>query len=565
MKILGIHEGHTAGASLIINGEVCFSISEERMSRKKNQVGFPLMSISEIFKRKNLVVDDIDYFVFSSKYMHDPSMFSGMNVWYKAGEKKEKSQEENDKALEENQLKRRKTLIENLGFIPEVKIIFKEHHLSHLTGAYYTSHNNFIGKEVLGFSADGSGDNVSATVSIINGNNIERIAETGRSASLGKLYSRMTFYMGMKPHEHEFKLMGLAPYAYEKEVNRVKELFYKVLDCDKDELVFKLQSETSMNNIYDYLHEKMGGIRFDVQAGAIQKFTEEILVKWVKAAILKTGIRNIVLSGGVFMNVKANMIISQLDEVDSIYVMPSCGDESLPIGAALRVYYEKTQIKDFSKSILNDLYLGGENSKEEEEKAIQELIDHEVVKVLEPENMDLETAEIIANGGVIARCVGRMEWGARSLGNRSIVCRADDFSVVDRINKMIKMRDFWMPFAPSIIDKFSDRYFGDTKNMKPYFMTYSLPSKEVGRNHLIAAAHPRDMTIRANIVTEKNNKSYYNLIDNFEKLTGLGVVLNTSFNIHGEPVCYSAKDAIDVFLRSGLDCLVLNYFLLKKI
>jgi carbamoyltransferase len=569
MIVLGIHDGHTSGASLVKDGVVIASVSEERLARVKNKSGFPSLAIKDILKRHKIATNEIDCFVFASNYMHTGEHLENVKEWYRLGANAQKEGElvknDNDeKKFQESRDRRLKQLTDDLGYINSDKISFIEHHLAHLTAAYYTSHNNSIGKEVLGFTCDGSGDNVSATVSIINGNSITRIAETDRHASLGKIYSRVTFNMGMKPWEHEFKLMGLAPYAYKKEVEQVKEVFYELLDINKDSLAFELQSDLSMNYIYDFLHEKMRGVRFDVQAGAIQEFTEEVLVKWVKSAILKTGIKDIVLAGGVFMNVKANMLISQLEEVESIYVMPSCGDESLSIGAALRVYYERTNGSDFTNSILNDLYLGGDNTRQEERSAIDNLIDSEVVEVMEPENINLETAKIVAKGGVVARCSGKMEWGARSLGNRSIVCRADDFTVVDRINKMIKMRDFWMPFAPSIGEEFADRYFDDEKSMKPYFMTYALPSKVGGREHLVAAAHPRDMTIRVNLVTKKNNKSYHEFIKYFEEITGMGAVLNTSFNIHGEPVCYTAEDAIDVFLRSGLDCLALNNFLLRK-
>ena len=264
------------------------------------------------------------------------------------------------------------------------------------------------------------------------------------------------------------------------------------------------------------------------------------------------------------MNVKANMLIAQLPEVRSIYVMPSAADESLSIGCALHHFYQSTEQTDHTASRLSDLYLGGEASEQEEREAVDIARAKHGFSVSQPEDMNVAIAALLAEGDIVANCRGRMEWGARALGNRSILTSADDFRRVDKINQMIKMRDFWMPFAPSIREEAAARYFDDKKNQKPWFMTFAFPTNQLNYCDLIASSHPRDKTIRPQVVTKAANSNYYSMISHFEELTGRGVVLNTSFNLHGEPIVNSPQDAVRVLVKSGLQHLALNDYLISK-
>ncbi|MDB3953348.1 carbamoyl transferase, partial [Alphaproteobacteria bacterium] len=231
--------------------------------------------------------------------------------------------------------------------------------------------------------------------------------------------------------------------------------------------------------------------------------------------------------------------------------------------ACLHRHYDGTTILDHTESIFNNLYLGGDFTKSQEEATIQEKCGSDI-EVKELDDVDGSVATLLANGEIVARSRGRMEWGARALGNRSILVSGHDYRVVDELNQAIKQRDFWMPFAPSIRAESSERYFSDPKGINPQFMTHTFETGAEGRAHLAAGTHPRDHTIRAQVVREKANPDYHRLLSAFEKKTGRGGLVNTSFNLHGEPIVHSPEDAIRVLQESGLKHLALGHFLLSK-
>jgi len=567
MYILGIHDGHNCGASLVQNGKVVFSICEERITRKKNEVGYPEMSINEVLRLASIAPSELSAIVYASNFMHSKEHLEDVKPWYRVGLKDQNINSKQSDEYKKNNLKVRtseriKCVVSHLEVSID-KISFVEHHLAHLSAAYYTraltKENN---KEILGITCDGAGDGLSSTVSICNGNAFDRISSSSRHESLGKLFSRTTMLMGMKPWEHEYKLMGLAPYADPDRTEKAVKIFENILDFDEDNLKFKLVSDLSTNYIYEYLRDSFQEVRFDVIASSIQKFTENMLIKFIRASVKKTGIRDIVCGGGVFMNVKANMLIANIPEVSSIHIMPSGGDESLSIGAALLFYNNNNKIP-YSCAISN-LYLGGEAPDCYKEEELVSNLDLDLVDVIKPDDVDIEIASLLANNKIVARCRGRMEWGARSLGNRSILCSSDNFLMVDKINSMIKVRDFWMPFAPSILEESYKKYYNDDKNIRPQYMTMAFKCKAETYKNLVSASHPRDHTIRPQLVTKEANPEYYKLIKKYQELTGSGVILNTSFNLHGEPIVYSLSDAIRVFLRSGLPYLALNKHILSK-
>jgi carbamoyltransferase len=360
--------------------------------------------------------------------------------------------------------------------------------------------------------------------------------------------------------------MGMAPYADAERANVAAEKLRKlvVLDEASEGLSFRLAGDLSTNYCYEYLRDTFERVRFDTVAAATQLYTEEMMVSWVKAAVKKTGIRKIVAGGGVFMNVKANMLIAQLPEVDRIYVMPSAADESLSIGAALHHYHSCEQSTSMAESTLETLYLGSEFSREEEELAIKEELVDVDCNVLETSDVNEKIVEALVKGEVVARCVGRMEWGARSLGNRSILASAHDYRIVEKLNSKIKQRDFWMPFAPSVREEACSRYFDDDKDLKPWFMTFAFPGTQLAIEELSAGTQQRDHTLRAQCVTKSANPDYHEILTKFEDITGRGGLVNTSFNLHGEPIVYSPRDAARVFRLSGLDHLALGHYFISK-
>lgn len=566
--ILGIHDGHNSGATLICDGSIVASVNEERLSRRKNEVGYPERSIAEVLRIGGIDGNDLKEVVYASLFMHKSDYLSDLEPWYRVGLSDQRAAEARPKGYQNVIFETRKQeridqVCLQLG-VPADRVDFVEHHLAHLAAAYYTAPRRSKNRSYLGLTCDGAGDGLCATVSVCEGNRIERLATTDRHSSLGKIYSRVTFLMGMTPWEHEYKLMGLAPYADAEYADRAADVFRNMLRLRVDGLGFERTGELSMNYCYEHLRDSFERTRFDIIAGAAQVFTEEMLVDWVRSCISKTGIRDLVCGGGVFMNVKANMLIAQLPELRSIYVMPSAADESLSIGCALHKYYQSTGGIDHTASVLKDLYLGGEASLTEEKSAVETARSQAQLEVCEPQDMNGTISELLAQGEIVASCRGRMEWGARALGNRSILSSAEDYRRVDKINQAIKMRDFWMPFAPSIRSDAAERYFSDPKNQKPWFMTFSFPTKPDTYDHLVAGSHPRDRSIRPQVVTREGNADYYDVISGFEERTGRGVVLNTSFNLHGEPIVNSPSEAIDVLCRSGLEVLALNNFLLQK-
>ena len=287
-----------------------------------------------------------------------------------------------------------------------------------------------------------------------------------------------------------------------------------------------------------------------------------------KNSIRKTGIHKIALGGGVFMNVKANLFISNLKEVEDMFVFPSCGDESLAIGAAYQLYAGKC--KELNKKVnippLKDIYFGQEFSQEEiEERLNQEgITDGSDFKVEYYDEIEDVIADLLANNEIVANFQGRMEWGARALGNRSILANASDWGNVKKINMMIKSRDFWMPFAPSILDIYENVYVENHKRIKAPYMIMAFETKPEKVNHLIAAVHPYDLTARPQIVEEDWNPRYYKILTRFRENTGYGGLLNTSFNLHGDPICCTPQDAIYTFKNSGIRYLAIGNFLVQK-
>lgn len=566
--ILGIHDGHNCGASLCRDGRIVASVSEERLVRRKNAVAYPRNAVEAVLRICGVDASELCDIVYASLFMHKRDYLENVSSWYAVGEAEQKADAKRPKEyaaaiFEQRKRERIEEVCNHLG-VPAERVSFVEHHLAHAAAAYYTA--PFVGgdRPILALTCDGAGDNISATVSVCRGNNIRRIAETGRHASLGKIYSRVTFLMGMTPWEHEYKLMGLAPYADRGHADEAANPLRRLLKLSGDGLRFELGTSLSTNYCYEYLRTAFERVRFDTIAGATQLFTEETLVKWAQSCIRQTGIPDLVCGGGVFMNVKANMLIAQLPEVRSIYVMPSAADESLSIGACLHRHYSCTG-SNFSASRLRDLYLGGVDDRTAERTAVEHARSSMQISVAEPHDMNEAIANLLAAGEIVAVCRGRMEWGARALGNRSILSDASNRGRVAVINDMIKMRDFWMPFAPSIKEESALRYFDNEKAIEPDFMTFAFPVRASTNGDLTAASHPKDNTIRPQLVRKSANPDYHAVIDRFERRTGRGGVLNTSFNLHGEPIVMTSADAIRVLHLSGLRHLALNNCLLSKV
>jgi carbamoyltransferase len=290
------------------------------------------------------------------------------------------------------------------------------------------------------------------------------------------------------------------------------------------------------------------------------------LSQWVQNCVRETGIRRVVCSGGVFMNVKANKEILTLPEVEELFVFPSCGDETNSIGAAYWVYAQECLQANRPVDIepLGPIYWGRGFDDNEAEIALKEFKGESRFHYKYVQNIERLTAETIARGEVVARAKGQTEFGARALGNRSILARADNMEAVRIINDMIKCRDFWMPFAPAVLAERADEYYIKPKPMRAPYMIVAFDSRPETRAKYSAGQHPYDHSVRPQEVTQSWNPDFYRLIKYYEEITGEGIILNTSFNLHGYPIVYNPAEAIDVLDRSGLKFLALGNWWVEK-
>jgi carbamoyltransferase len=566
MNILGIHDGHNASATLVVDGKVVLSAQEERYRYQKNFMGFPDHAIASVLNVGNISVDDLDIVAMSG--IHEPRGLEVSRI-------REIFRFEQEHYIRSRVLwigrstpfyrlytarlrAERVRELRRAGF-PVKKLRFIEHHLCHAAAAYYGSPWR---DHVLVLTLDGGGDKLAATVSVASGSSIDRVAATSDTDSIGNIYSRVTFTMGFVPWEHEYKIMGLAPYASVKNSAHLKDLFSSYLRLsDSNPLVFRRGIPEATRLICRRLRQDLAYARFDEIAGGLQAFTEDLIVRWVRSAIERTGIRKLALGGGVFMNVKVNKLIAEMPEVEDVFVFPSCGDESNSIGAALQAYVQES---GQMPQPIGPIYWGPTFSGEEVEHAIEDCCKNGF-EFDEVNDIEGAIADLLLEHKIVARVAGPMEFGARALGNRSILADPSDLRNVQTINRMIKMRDFWMPFAPVILAERQDEYMRRTKPVKSPYMMFAFDSEPSRRHEMIAAIHQADWTMRPQIIERDYNPAYYEIIRRFEKKTGRGVLLNTSYNLHGYPITLGPREALSVFNDSGLEYLALGNYLLSKV
>lgn len=590
MYILAIYTGHNATAALLKDGAIIACVSEERFNNIKNYIGFPKQAIAwcldfagisgqELTKvvRCGLYGAPIHHANQASRSMSLLSLLYNLvglirKTWRRLvyylpflRQIGALSYRLATKTIGRYTVaQERRFIAKGLG-IDIDKVVTYEHHFLHAATAYYSSPYNQ--QKALVLTLDAEGDHLSATVNIFDGVKVQRIAQTGREHSLGWIYLYLTQYLGMKPMEHEYKVMGLAPYAKPAHVKTVYDKIKDSIILDpKNRLRFQAKHNTT-DWLY-YLRQTMPGYRFDNIAGAWQKLFEDRLVEWVSEAIKQTKISTVCFAGGGFMNVKANQKIGQIPGLKQYFFMPSAGDESLPIGGCYVAYIDALKAQKPRKKAtllpIDNLYWGPAYTNEEIITFLNKGRYAKKYLIRQSRTIEADIAELLAKGKVVARVRGRMEWGARALGNRSIMANPSDPDVVMIINEQMKDRDFWMPFAPSILaDRLTDYVKPEKINLSS-FMIISFDSTELGRQELKAAIHPYDFTLRPQTVIAELNESYYKIIKEFEKLTGIGGILNTSFNLHGYPIVKGPAEAMHAFEHSGLEYLALEDYLISK-
>ncbi|MCG3174838.1 MAG: Decarbamoylnovobiocin carbamoyltransferase [Myxococcota bacterium] len=567
MNILAIADG-IASIVYFTEGKVKYAIQEERLAYEKNYMGHPRRSIDWLLNR--ISPGEIDLIAYAGKQtFNDYENRDTYVARYKQGFERHPIQmlrgTLKDVSVINNlrdQIRSKKRPARLNPPLQGKRTVSLDHHLCHAASAYYSW--GVLNEPVLVFTCDGEGDRLSGSVCVGEAGKLRRVSEIRHNASLGAFFADITFLMGMIPHEHEYKVMGLAPYCKdEKRINALKEKFAKWFTMDPDGMSWRYTGpQRSVHTARAELGEMIKLQRFDIIGAAAQEFLEEWLLRWVKNAIAKTGIRKVCAAGGTFMNVKANQKIAELPEVDACFIMPSSGDETLAFGAAYLAAAENGNPLDIQP--LGSLYLGDDIADYDVEHAVGNYRFQNEVEVKRCEHINREVAAILARGGICGRVNGRMEFGARALGNRSILACPNSYQVVRVINDMVKNRDFWMPFAPSVMAENVEVYFENPKKLHVPYMTFTLNSRPEKRSKMEAAIHPQDATGRVQAVYKDWNPGYYEVLSCYKELTGESLILNTSYNLHGLPIVHTPKYAMDVFDQSGLPNLALGDFLISK-
>jgi carbamoyltransferase len=566
LNVLGISDTHNASAALMGDSVGLVALQEERPTREKNHSGFPYKSIEFVLKHTGLRPSEIDVVALAGVHQPPDRDRQGTLAEFERtstyASRLKGSVRKTPLFRLHQAMRRRERLSRVLGLgFRAAAVRFVDHHTCHAAAAFFGRRE--FADPVLVVTCDGAGDEMCATVSLGAEGKLRRRFAVPWSESFGILYAHVTFLQGMVPLEHEYKIMGMAPYAKGGPAARIADRLGALFEwaADGNPMWRRRTGVPHMYYIQSTLNEIFHRQRFDSIMAGTQLFTERMLCELVRRAVRVTGVRRVAVSGGVFMNVKANKEILALDEVDELFVFPSCGDETNAIGACY-LEYARSCGADGVPSI-GAFFLGPSWSGASVDGALRRA-EALGMTVSREGDIEREVAKLLAQGEVVARFWGREEFGARSLGNRAILANPVRQGVIQEINEAVKNRDFWMPFAASVLEEAAPQYFINPKRAASPYMILSFDTTQKGRSDLANGIHPYDKTCRPQVVNHDANPEYWRLIDEFRHLTGIGGIVNTSLNLHGDPLVHTPLDAVTVLERSELRHLALNEFLVQK-
>jgi carbamoyltransferase len=592
-SVLGISAFyHDSAAAIIINDKIIAAAQEERFTRRKHDANFPINAINYILKEAALKLSEIDYVVFYEKpflkferlietYVGFAprgfiSFCKSMPLWL------------NEKLFQKKLIFEELKKIDN-SFNDIKKINFSEHHLSHAASSFFSSPY----EEAIILTLDGVGEWATTTISIGKNNKIDILKELHFPHSLGLLYSAFTYFLGFKVNGGEYKVMGLAPYGQPIFKNIILD---KLIDL-KEDGSFKLNMNyfnyatglTMTNHKFAKIfsikkrepEDKLLQIHMDI-AASIQAVTEEVVLKITKFLFKEFNIPNLCLAGGVALNCVANGKILKQGFFKNIWIQPASGDAGGALGAAQVFYFQELNNKRNISNIdsMQGAYLGPQFSDDQVESELKNC--GAFYKKLNLEQIIADTAKALSEEKVVGWFQGRMEFGPRSLGNRSIIADPRSDKMQKNLNLKVKYRESFRPFAPAVlIEKVSEWFdincespymllVADVKKSKQLQMTneqknlFGIDKLNIKRSNIPSVTHV-DYSARIQTVHKETNLIFYKLITEFEKITNCPVLVNTSFNIRGEPIVCSVKDAFNCFMGTELDVLVCNNFILYKI
>ncbi|MEK7659282.1 MAG: carbamoyltransferase [Patescibacteria group bacterium] len=567
MKILGLSFFyHDAAACLLIDGVPAAMAEEERFSRKKHDSGFPSFAIDFVLKKANVKACDVDWVVFYEKpfIKFERIIKTALKTFpWAPGVFRESI-----KHLFLNKLWIRHLIAVELGISPQ-KVLFSNHHLSHAASAFFCSPWD---KAAI-LTVDGVGEWATAALALGQGNKIEILKEIHFPHSLGLLYSAFTAFLGFEVNEGEYKVMGMAPYGTPRYTDKIKQLITLA-----DDSSFKLNldyfnfqsslSETFSNKMIELFgkprdkNSHLQEFYADI-AASIQAVLEEHLVALAKHLYKLTGLDKLCLAGGVALNSVTNWKIREQTPFKQIYIQPAAGDGGGSLGAALAVY--RIAFNNDKRFVMEHAYYGASYSSQEIEAVLQDKnLRFEYIN--SEDNLLEKVSSFIVEGKVIGWFNGPFEWGPRALGARSILADPRREEMKNIVNTKIKFREPYRPFAPSVLVEYAEEFFELPNAQSHYpsrFMLYVVSVKK-DKQELVPAITHVDGTSRPQLVYREYSPRYWKLIDRFRQKTSIPMLLNTSFNLRGEPIVNTPENAINTFLRSGMDILVLENFIVYK-
>ena len=585
MKILGISGlYHDSAAALIVDGKVVNAVQEERFTRRKNDKSFPVNAIEFCLKNNGISGKDLDAVVFYDNPLLTLDRF--LENCIAVGDANKTLINNNYQSMFADKLWIHRTVKEYLGeFGIDSKLLVCEHHVSHAAYAFFESPY----EDAAIMTVDGVGEWATTTLGVGNGTDIKILKQINYPDSLGLLYSAFTYFCGFKVNSGEYKLMGLAPYGEPKFVELIKQHLIDIKDDGSYKLNMDMFSYQFGETMTDSKFEELFGccrrepeaeltkIYFDI-AASIQVVTEEIVLKMAKHLKDITGKKKLCLCGGVALNCVANGALLREKIFEDIFIPPAAGDSGSCVGAALYAYYAHFNNERIATNERNRVYLGPDFS----DKIEKQILDGYSAKYKFVENSDdllNEVASALNSNKVVGFFNGAMEFGPRALGARSILANPQDPEMQSKLNLKIKYRESFRPFAPSVLVEKISEYF-DLDRPSPYMLMVAPVNNEIRyevaehhddilrevsqvRSTIPAVTHV-DYSARIQSVSERDNKKYYDLINKFYELSGCAVLVNTSFNVRGEPIVCTPADAYECFMRTEMDVLVIDNYILYK-